>query len=595
MFSGRTRKWGTLSVASGLLLTGTMGADDSIQTVGFKKKPCATCGSGVVAPAEITPIPQGTITAPTTPAPTTPAPTTPTPTPTTPAPAAPTQPSATSRELDQALDLSSPLDTVASSESLSPNMIGDFFGGGGQTSFLPVPGVLNGAVGSVTFPGATFNIPGQFYSVQTSGGQLLFPGLPPVPVNTIIAQLPPNTVPPAILQPGTAPPSTFTVSQQAINGIQPVLNVATAPGGIAYTAAQQVERNANPNAQLTQFGATAQPTGQATGTTGFGASTLAYSAVLQSQIVVPVSLPNSPSYRVGLLKVSENNSPLPRDRVYFNYNYFNNTPLSATGLSVNRFTPGFEKTFFGQRTSIDVRFPFASTLDPRISADGTDATSTQFGNMTLVTKALLYRYQNLFLTGGLAFNLPTSRGINVGLLDGTQLARINNQAVALQPYMAALWVPNDRFFTQIWYTLSLPTNGNSTYLNGTFNGLQRAGVLTDQSLSFLDWQLGYWIYRSPNPNAWITGVAPLAELHYNATISSPDNLSAGVITIGQFNSYSMLNATAGVNIDLFGRMNLLLASVQPLLGGINRQFDWEFAALLNYRFGAQNRATRVTF
>src|SRR5262249_923427 len=66
--------------------------------------------------------------------------------------------------------------------------------------------------------------------------------------------------------------------------------------------------------------------------------------------------------RIG--KISENDSPIPRDRVFFSYNHFQNvfqiseTPQSPPGPTllrqepIDRYTLGFEKTFFDGWTSV---------------------------------------------------------------------------------------------------------------------------------------------------------------------------------------------------------------------------------------------------
>lgn len=88
--------------------------------------------------------------------------------------------------------------------------------------------------------------------------------------------------------------------------------------------------------------------------------------------------------------VAENNSPLPEDRVYFRYNYFNSSQ-SVTGIAnqpyapfpgnpannqvyiypsetkhydTNLYTFGGEKTFFDGSMSVEVRLPIVSTLSP---------------------------------------------------------------------------------------------------------------------------------------------------------------------------------------------------------------------------------------
>src|SRR4029079_7105637 len=85
------------------------------------------------------------------------------------------------------------------------------------------------------------------------------------------------------------------------------------------------------------------------------------------------TLPLAGASRIG--KISENDSPIPRDRVFFSYNHFQNvfqiseTPLTPPGPAmirqepIDRYTLGFEKTFFDGWTSVEVRMPFIGSID----------------------------------------------------------------------------------------------------------------------------------------------------------------------------------------------------------------------------------------
>src|SRR5262245_41624217 len=101
--------------------------------------------------------------------------------------------------------------------------------------------------------------------------------------------------------------------------------------------------------------------------------------------------------RVG--KISENDSPIPRDRVFFSYNHFENvfqiseTPQTPPGPRVlrqepiDRYTLGFEKTFFDGWTSVELRMPFVGTIDTQLTTVG--YTSGNIGNLTAVLKSLV--------------------------------------------------------------------------------------------------------------------------------------------------------------------------------------------------------------
>src|SRR5690606_3126784 len=98
------------------------------------------------------------------------------------------------------------------------------------------------------------------------------------------------------------------------------------------------------------------------------------------------------SLTIGRIKLSDNNSPLPRDRVFFDYSYFHNVPTGSRAVNVNRFTPGFEKTFLGGIGSVDIRLPLLYALDDEQIVSGTDLDSDysgEFGDLGVTFKLLL--------------------------------------------------------------------------------------------------------------------------------------------------------------------------------------------------------------
>jgi hypothetical protein len=170
--------------------------------------------------------------------------------------------------------------------------------------------------------------------------------------------------------------------------------------------------------------------------------------------------------------VADNNSPVPRDRVFFRYNHFDDA-LSVTGASgqtapfagapggvrsltttqpynVDEYTFGFEKTFLEKRASIEFRLPFSTGLAPNLDLSygslGSNATvnssmpnpfttgpvfkdviptpqntlgqsGTQFGNLTLIFKWLFLERDWLYLSGGLALGVPTGNNTHVRVTD----------------------------------------------------------------------------------------------------------------------------------------------------------------------------------
>src|SRR5690606_22074844 len=157
----------------------------------------------------------------------------------------------------------------------------------------------------------------------------------------------------------------------------------------------------------------------------------------------------------------------------------------------------FEKTFFGGVMSVEMRFPFASTLDPTIMADGgLNTDEAEFGNINIPIKVLVYQNPIVAWSGGLAVSLPTADDTAVQLANGTQLARIENESVHLMPFLACLYTPNDRFFAQAFVQVDADTRGNPLLVTDFAGGLRDAGRLEDVTYLYADLGIGYWFHRS---------------------------------------------------------------------------------------------------
>jgi hypothetical protein len=190
----------------------------------------------------------------------------------------------------------------------------------------------------------------------------------------------------------------------------------------------------------------------------------------------------------------------------------------------------------------------------------------------------------------LGIDVPTADSITVSLLDGTKVARINNDSWVLTPYFAFLVTPTNRLFFQNWYQFGFNTNGNKVQANPDFTGLQPVGSLTDQALFQLDAQLGYWVYRSDDSSGLLRGLAPFIELHYNSTMGKADSIQAGAFTLGDPNNhFDELNLAAGFTIQVRDNFNLSLGAVVPLKGHEDRTFDWQVGVHGSWFFGATAR------
>jgi hypothetical protein len=293
----------------------------------------------------------------------------------------------------------------------------------------------------------------------------------------------------------------------------------------------------------------------------------------------------------GRAKISDDNSVFPEDRVFFLYNYFDNAILvpapSPHVLDINRYTPGFEKTFFDRNASIELRIPFANTQNSDVYLAGGKDEDVEFGNLEATLKFLIWRDSTWAFATGVGFNMPTAADTKVFPVAAMQpLFTIENDAFHVQPYFGALWTPDDRWFVQAFAQFDLDANGNHVQqLN-----VGDVGVLYDQDLFQVDIQAGFWWYRNPQAR-YLTGVAPTIEYHYTTTIQDASIVAAGVRGGEYFfgntaNRLDIQNLTVGLELFIGPRSTLNIAGVLPLNrpNSADRQFDQEIFVQFNRFF-----------
>jgi hypothetical protein len=307
--------------------------------------------------------------------------------------------------------------------------------------------------------------------------------------------------------------------------------------------------------------------------------------------------------RIG--KIAENDSPIPQDRVFFNYNHFHNVfelseqsvappgPPVSRSQSIDRYTIGFEKTFFDGWSSVEVRMPIIGTFDTQLDTIGVSGTGNA-GNLTVVLKGLLGMTETVGVGAGVAITTPT--GSDVIARIGDTNIRFQNEATHLLPYIGFLWSPGDPqwgwgsgWFFSGFAQIDLNTVGSSVEVLGP-NGLPATelGLLNEQNLGFLDIAAGYWLYRDPDAPR-LTGLAVITELHYTTTLQDADQI-AGTVNGGPFvinrlgNRFDVLNGTVGIQALLFDRSSLRVAGVFPIGDDERRLFDSEVQVQFNRRF-----------
>ena len=288
-----------------------------------------------------------------------------------------------------------------------------------------------------------------------------------------------------------------------------------------------------------------------------------------------VIVPSPSDAFLGRSKISDNNSPLPRDRVFLDYDYFHNAALTNP-TDVNRFIPGFEKTFFDGLASVEVRVPMGATQSNTFDASSsTIGTNGQFGNLGVVVKAIILQDDDWTFSGGMGVEVPTAPDIDVSG-GGAPLLSVKNQSVHLLPFFGAAYQPNEDWFAQGWIQVDVGTNGDPVYVTDGAGGQMQVASLSDQTIIFADALLGRWLYREDDQ-----GLAGVVEVHYAANTSNASSVNLGPILIGGTTNFNMVDMTVGAHYQI-GKTVATVGYGTPLTS--DRGFDGEMKVLLNRYF-----------
>lgn len=478
----------------------------------------------------------------------------------------------------------------------TPGMIGDFYGGAPLgfradatldrlfvlADELDSPAVLpsGGSMLTISEPGPVGILSSSVQSIQQL--QALLRGASPIPGATLV---------------GTINDNATLTTAQSISQIQSFLASTALPYDIVALTAPPGSYTAGVNSQFLLRNGIPGTTVYNSASSGAmlqgGADTLNggedFDAFYFYDYVVRFNarLADASSGGVGRSKIAEGGTILPQDRVFFRYSYFDNVRY-ANGVGLNRYTPGFEKSYFDRLVSLELRAPFAtntattSTLDGDSFGNGSD---TRFGNLTLYAKALLIQGEQLAISGGLGVLMPTASDINVNYANGTSLLKVENNSVRLQPFLGGLYTPSDRWYAQGFVQYDVAANGNRVLINSAGNGLARAGTLTDSSNLYFDGGIGYWAYRSQATRG-LTGVIPTVEVHQNLALQTGDMVTGGPFQVGNFGGTSSLtNMVVGSTFEFAQRSQLTVGYTTPVGGGSDRQYNGGLQVFYNRALG----------
>lgn len=476
------------------------------------------------------------------------------------------------------------------SASIAPNLMGDLFGA--RSAIITLDRQL-----TVTFPNP-LAVPGGL-QVTPSTATVLFSPLPgqggdTVPggpfqqltrVNPYVQQvLPGQTV---ITQQQGEQARAILQSLISSRGLSPAQLLLLPPDVRANLVANQNAINQSLTEATGGLPVPLARVGPVTGVVDPETGNVVYSTILSGETVV--ALPGSGS-TVGRIKMAEDNNPLPRDRFIFVYDHFNNVPFTLDGVNVNRFQFGVEKTFLDGRWSAEFRLPFAGTLASTYTV-GSEVTDTELGNLRLALKRLWTRDPNAAVkfASGVGVTLPTADDTIVRGGDGVELYRFENNSVQVEPFVAALFTPNDRLFGQVWSSVNFDTSGGDLTWNRDVFGGSGSERIWDLPVLAVDGQIGYWLFRSDT--SAVRGLAPFVELHWNYAIAQDrliDEVQDEVRSEGlriDATAANELNITAGVTSQIGDNLLVTVGGSAPLLKRPDRTFDGQFGVRVNYLFG----------
>lgn len=353
-----------------------------------------------------------------------------------------------------------------------------------------------------------------------------------------------------------------------------------------------------------------------------------------------------PTLACSRLNISESNSPLLQNRVYGSYRHFHNVSETEINflrndLNIDRFTLGMERKV-GDNLSLEVRVPVARELastfevviddfDPSRNTVPLSDRDGEFGNISAIAKLRLFESERFLLSGGVALQLPTADDVAApgdltqafasGVVDpffGDIFVfhdlefevNVKNETVNISPFLAWLWVPNNRLFHQGFLQLDVPTHPSSGRVRvaGDVVGfvanpfpppdfifstpiavdVDAPAKLHQQTLMRLNMNVGYWVYQNPSAH-FLRSIAALFELHYTTTLNDANidrhelysydfiipSPSIDISLGNSANRVDVFNMVLGCASEL-GDTTITNGFVMPLSTGDNKAFDFEY-------------------
>ncbi len=345
------------------------------------------------------------------------------------------------------------------------------------------------------------------------------------------------------------------------------------------------------------------------GDTGAG-TCMSFSGLLDVEL-------SHPTLACSRLNISENNSPLPTDRLFFSYRHFHNATSTRffqfeQDFDVDRYTLGGEKTFWDGMMSFEIRLPLENrltsqpftydVLDPPFFLNPAQfppgfapiggGTRGELGNVSLVLKALLYERCNTAISAGLGVTLPTAQDVDYLITTDDTLifpslpgvsanssvlldVFASNETVYLAPFLAWLNRPNSRFFHQGFLQVEVAANPSSMVVAGDglndffFNNVFVGTLdwitpfptgrtnLFAQTLMRLNLGWGYTVLDNPRAD-FLQQLTAMFEVHYTTTLQDAKISSIPVTVQGSLGSIPVQSIDFGNRLNRVDIVNMVL-------------------------------------
>jgi hypothetical protein len=261
-------------------------------------------------------------------------------------------------------------------------------------------------------------------------------------------------------------------------------------------------------------------------------------------------------------KISENESPMPMDRVFATFNYWDNVSPAVfheLGLGRAEFYReifGIEKTFFDANASVGVRLPLIT--DHLDSGSEPGGKGTVFGDMDIILKYVLLKdpASGSVLTGGLLVTAPTGPDNPLGFTlpnpPGVSAVTAGPHSTLLQPFLGYIWRRGD-WYVHGFSSISVPTDSR------------------ESTTMFNDVGTGYFFYQNEDCNRLVTAIVPTIEVHVNTPLDQ-----------APFRFRNSVDLTQGLTLEMSRRAWFTVGVCENVSGP--KIFDIEAVAQLNLRF-----------